>query len=114
MIQTKRHQSKNYEQTYKGKWMIKLVNHHIMRARGKIANEFTIKLEAEELPIAIGPPAGAKPGSAPEDGTVVFGIVIDPPASDSGAGAGANSESRGTEVGGAMRVGNCWGPGHRG
>lgn len=54
----------------------------------------------------MGPPAGGSPKATPVEGTTDLGFVDGmPPASD-GDGAGAKYES-GSDVGGAMSVGNC-------
>lgn len=73
------------------------------------------KLAEEQAPEAlpVGPFAGGNP--IPVEGTTDdFGIVVGAPVDSVGAGAGANKNSGPTEVGGAIRGGNCCGPGHRG
>lgn len=66
----------------------------------------------EEIPL-IGPFAGENPGS-PVEGTSEDLGDAGPNPSNSGDGAGANTESLATVLGGAIRGGNsCW-PGHRG
>uniref|UniRef100_A0A2P2IIJ1 Uncharacterized protein n=1 Tax=Rhizophora mucronata TaxID=61149 RepID=A0A2P2IIJ1_RHIMU len=92
----------------------KLLNKYSTTANRKVANGLTNGEASEALPIGLF--AGGNLGSEPVEGTTeVLGIVI-PALCDRGvgAGAGANIESLVTEVGGAIRGGNCCGPGHRG
>lgn len=63
----------------------------------------------EESPLT-GPFAGWTPGNDPDDGTTEDLGDNELAPSDIGAGAGANAESFATEVGGAIRGGNCCGP----
>lgn len=79
----------------------------------KVGNGFTREHAAEapeEIPL-IGPFAGENPGS-PVAGTtdVLGGLRPVPSDCDDGDGAGANTDSLSTDVGGATRGGNCCGP----
>lgn len=82
-----------------------LTNEYKMNAMGNVGNEFIKELASEILPD--GPLAGGRPGSDPVDGTKEDLGVVDPAPSDSGAGAGALTESLITDDGGAIRGGNC-------
>lgn len=82
-----------------------LTNEHKMNAMGNVANEFIKELAPETLPEGL--LMGETPGSNPVDGTTEDLGVVDPVPSDSGAGAGALTESLLTEEGGAISGGNC-------
>jgi len=76
-----------------------------------MGNGFTKEHAAEapeEMPL-IGPFAGENPGS-PDEGTSEGMGDVGPAPSNSGAGAGPNTVSFATVVGGATRGGNSCGP----
>ena len=72
------------------------------------------KEQAEEAPeesALTGPFAGENPGSPVEGTTDDLGVAGPIPSNwGAGADAGANTDSLLTDVGGAMRGGNSWGP----
>lgn len=77
----------------------------------KVGNGFTKEHAAEapeEMPL-IGPFAGENPGS-PVEGTTEDIDDVGPAPSNNGAGAGPNTVSFATVVGGATRGGNSCGP----
>ena len=79
----------------------------------KVGNGFT-KGQAAETPLAnpllMGPLAGENPGNDPVAGTTTDLGVDGPAPTERGAGAGANTDSVVTEVGGAISGGSCCGP----